>query len=80
MTATTITTASLRWRLFGPFIRPYRGRVALALLASMGSVATDLLRPWPLKIIVDNVFPTTGHHPRQFIDTLAVAVAGHGRT
>jgi ATP-binding cassette subfamily B protein len=79
-TATTSATTSTTWRLFGPFIRPYRGRVVLALLASVGSVGADLLRPWPLKIIVDNVFPATGHRPRQLIDALAVAVAGHGRT
>ena len=64
------------WRLFGPFIRPYRWRVALALLASVGSVATDLLRPWPLKIIVDNVLSPTHAHHQARIDAIILALVG----
>ncbi len=64
------------WQLFGPFIRPYWRRLALALGASVGSVATDLLRPWPLKIIVDNVLsPTHSHHPTR-IDAAVITLVG----
>jgi ATP-binding cassette subfamily B protein len=36
-------------------IRPHWKGLALALVAVLGETATDILDPWPLKIIVDNV-------------------------
>jgi ATP-binding cassette subfamily B protein len=63
------------WHLFWPFIRPQRRRLLLALLVSVGSAGTDLLRPWPLKIIVDNV--VSGKHHVQGGLALAIGVLGH---
>jgi ATP-binding cassette subfamily B protein len=68
------------WRLFGPLILPYWRRMALALLVSILGSLTDLLRPWPLKIIVDNVVSSKRHHHQQFVESLLTALAGHDRT
>jgi ATP-binding cassette, subfamily B, bacterial len=40
-------------------LRPYRGYLALAFIATLGDAAADLLQPWPLKIVFDNVFIST---------------------
>src|SRR5919204_4079838 len=68
------------WRLFGPLILPYWRRMALALLVSILGSLTDLLRPWPLKIFVDNVVSSKHHHHQQFVESLITALAGHDRT
>src|SRR2546423_1504112 len=68
------------WRLFGPLILPYWWRITLALLLSVVGSLTDLLRPWPLKIIVDNVVSSKQHHHQQFVESLITALAGHDRT
>ena len=39
-------------------LRPHRGMLVLAFLAVVGEAATDLLEPWPLKIVFDYVFGT----------------------
>jgi ATP-binding cassette subfamily B protein len=39
-------------------LRPHRGMLVLAFLAVIGEAATDLLEPWPLKIVFDYVFGT----------------------
>src|ERR1044072_2447576 len=39
-------------------LRPHRGMLALAFLAVLGEAVTDLLEPWPLKIVFDYVFGT----------------------
>jgi subfamily B ATP-binding cassette protein MsbA len=66
------------WRLFLPYILPHWRRLALALLAGVGSSLTDVLRPWPLKIIVDTV--TGAKHHRQFVDGLLIGALGHDVT
>jgi ATP-binding cassette subfamily B protein/subfamily B ATP-binding cassette protein MsbA len=42
------------WK-FLPYLRPYRGRLALALLQVFLIAGFDLLKPWPLKLVIDNV-------------------------
>ncbi|HET6974519.1 MAG TPA: ABC transporter ATP-binding protein [Pyrinomonadaceae bacterium] len=39
-------------------LRPHRGMLALAFIAVVGEAVTDLLEPWPLKIVFDYVFGT----------------------
>ncbi|HEU4837591.1 MAG TPA: ABC transporter ATP-binding protein, partial [Pyrinomonadaceae bacterium] len=39
-------------------LHPHRGMLALAFIAVLGEAATDLLEPWPLKIVFDYVFGT----------------------
>ena len=39
-------------------LQPHRGMLVLAFIAVLGEAATDLLEPWPLKIVFDYVFGT----------------------
>jgi ABC-type multidrug transport system fused ATPase/permease subunit len=41
--------------LIRELIRPYRGTIAIILLAMLVETAMSLAAPWPLKIIIDNV-------------------------
>jgi ATP-binding cassette subfamily B protein len=43
------------YRFFGPFLKPYLGRIILAYSALAAVTAATLLRPWPLKLILDCV-------------------------
>lgn len=46
------------WRLFrrmGPHLRPHRGKLALGFLAMIGVAASEVMRPWPLKIVFDAI-------------------------
>jgi ABC-type multidrug transport system fused ATPase/permease subunit len=43
------------YRAFARHYRPYRGRLAIALLCLVGSVTSAMLAPWPLKLILDRV-------------------------
>ncbi len=42
-------------RRFLPFARPYRGAILWASVLIVIRVATDLVQPWPLKVVIDNV-------------------------
>ncbi|HEX6649015.1 MAG TPA: ABC transporter ATP-binding protein [Pyrinomonadaceae bacterium] len=42
----------------GHLLRPHRTMLVLAFLAVLGEAGTDLLEPWPLKIVFDYVFGT----------------------
>jgi ABC-type multidrug transport system fused ATPase/permease subunit len=42
-------------KFVGGLIRPYRGKLAIILLAMFVETAMSLASPWPLKIILDNV-------------------------
>jgi subfamily B ATP-binding cassette protein MsbA len=42
----------------GALLRPHWAMLALAFLAVLGETATDLLEPWPLKIVFDHIFGT----------------------
>ncbi len=39
-------------------LRPHRSMLVLAFIAVLGEAGTDLLEPWPLKIVFDYVFGT----------------------
>ena len=43
------------WRQIVALLRPHWKALSLALVAVMGETVTDLLDPWPLKIIIDNL-------------------------
>ncbi|HWG17214.1 MAG TPA: ABC transporter ATP-binding protein [Acidobacteriaceae bacterium] len=43
-------------------LRPYRRQLWFGLLAIAGESAADLLQPWPLKIVLDNVLHSKGKH------------------
>src|SRR6266852_7594695 len=59
-------------RLVARLLRPYRGWVAIILLATLVETAVSLAAPWPLKIILDNVLgghkaPHWLHHAAKWI-------------
>src|SRR5438132_4312691 len=41
--------------LIGHLIRPHWKALAIALLAVLGETLADILEPWPIKIVVDNL-------------------------
>ena len=43
------------YRVFGPWLTPYKGQLALAYGALIASTIMALARPWPLKLILDSV-------------------------
>ncbi len=44
-----------QWRRILPYVQPYRGRLLIALLLVVGISGAEILKPWPIKIVVDNV-------------------------
>ena len=42
----------------GHLLRPHRAMLVVAFIAVLGETVTDLLEPWPLKIVFDYVFGT----------------------
>ena len=49
-----ISESSRKLRIID-LIRPHWMALSLALLAMLGEAATDILEPWPIKIVVDNI-------------------------
>jgi subfamily B ATP-binding cassette protein MsbA len=47
--------ARSNWRQMAQLLQPHWKAMSLALVAVLGETVTDLLDPWPLKIIVDNL-------------------------
>ena len=43
--------------MFGDHLSQVRGRLCLAALCTIGVSAAEVLKPWPLKIILDHVIP-----------------------
>src|SRR5437660_10191188 len=41
-------------QIFGMHLRAVKGRLILAALCTLGVTVTELLKPWPLKIILDH--------------------------
>jgi ABC-type multidrug transport system fused ATPase/permease subunit len=63
----------LQWAL--PFLRPFRGRVAIIVVLLLVQVGLGALQPWPLKIVIDYVlqrFPI----PEPFAGWLAIVHGG----
>lgn len=48
------------YRRFLPFLRPYRGRLMAALLATLARPVLNTAKVWLLKVLIDNVL--RGHH------------------
>src|SRR3954453_19072432 len=40
------------------YYRPYLPHTILGLLLSLGGIALNLLKPWPFKVIVDQIIPS----------------------
>jgi ABC-type multidrug transport system fused ATPase/permease subunit len=61
-------------RLISELLRPYRGWLAIILLATAVETAMSLAAPWPLKIVLDNV--VEGVPPPRWLQYLASALPG----
>ena len=57
-----------------PLLRPYRKTFFLALLAAIGEGVANLLDPWPLKIVLDNVFQSRKIHG--WLNTIILRITG----
>ena len=62
-------------RLVARLLRPYRGWVAIVLIATLVETAMSLAAPWPLKIILDNVLG--GHKLPHWLHDFARSMPGH---
>lgn len=62
---------------FSPYLRPYRRRLALAILLSVAYAGLRLLEPWPLQILFDNALLD---NPTHFLGLDPLALAGGDRT
>ena len=47
-------TPSRRLRIID-LVRPHWKALTIALVAVLGETLTDILEPWPIKIVVDNI-------------------------
>ena len=48
------STSSRRLRI-ADLIRPHWKALTIAMVAVLGETLTDILEPWPIKIVVDNI-------------------------
>jgi subfamily B ATP-binding cassette protein MsbA len=62
--------------LIAELLRPYRGWLAIVLLATAIETAMGLAAPWPLKIVLDNVIGL--HEPPAWLRDIASWMPGHG--
>ena len=53
--APALSRSSARGLRVGDIIRPHWKSLALALVAVVGVTAADLLEPWPVKVVIDNI-------------------------
>ena len=67
--------ATPKWRHIADLLRPHWKVLSLALLAVIGETVTDLLEPWPLKIIVDNLLQSKPLPP--WLDGIVSQIVGH---
>ena len=64
------------------YYRPFWGQTFIGLLLTLAGIALNLLKPWPFKIIVDDILPASSsirlHHAdwRSFIPLLCLALVG----
>ena len=63
-------------RLIDELLRPYRGWLAIILLATAMETAMGLAAPWPLKIVLDNVIG--GDQPPGWLRQIASWLPGDG--
>ena len=57
-------------------LRPHRSVLTLAFFAAIGEALADILQPWPLKIVLDNVLHHHGAKGNAWLNNLVVSIAG----
>jgi subfamily B ATP-binding cassette protein MsbA len=60
-------------------LKPHAKALTFGLLAVVGETAADLLQPWPLKIVFDNVLKTKPLHAPGWLNDWIYALAGDDR-
>jgi ATP-binding cassette subfamily B protein len=50
-----LDSKSLRKLRIIDLVRPHWKALAIALVAVLGETLTDILQPWPIKVVVDNI-------------------------
>ena len=60
-------------------LRPHSKALAAGVLAVIGEGAADLLQPWPLKIVFDNVLQAGQSHSHSWINRQIVSLIGADR-
>jgi ABC-type multidrug transport system fused ATPase/permease subunit len=71
------TPSGGKTRLVRELLRPYRGWIAIILLAMLVETAMSLAAPWPLKVILDNVVGT--HKAPQWLAPFQSSLFGHSK-
>jgi subfamily B ATP-binding cassette protein MsbA len=69
-----ITSAKARSHTLAQFLRPHRAALFFGFLAVVGESIANLLEPWPLKVVLDNVLKTK--HNGGWLNRLIVSIAG----
>jgi ABC-type multidrug transport system fused ATPase/permease subunit len=71
------TPAGGKMRLTRELLAPYRGWIAIILLAMLVETAMSLAAPWPLKVILDNVVGT--HKAPEWLDSFRGSLLGDNK-
>jgi ABC-type multidrug transport system fused ATPase/permease subunit len=71
------TSAGGKMRLTRQLLTPYRGWIAIILLAMLVETAMALAAPWPLKVILDNVVGT--HKAPEWLDAVRSSFLGENK-
>lgn len=65
------------YRRAAQYYRPFYGQTAVGLLLTLAAIGLNLLKPWPFKVIVDDVLtPAGGDARRSLIPLLCLALVG----
>src|SRR5207344_3236006 len=72
---TSSTSASARRLRIIDLVRPHWKALTIALVAVLGETLTDILGPWPIKIVVDNVLQSKKLPP--MLDGVVTGLFGH---
>jgi ATP-binding cassette subfamily B protein len=65
------------YRRFWPFLAPQRVRFALVFAAAVGVALCEVLQPWPMKWLFDNVLAPEGPRPDDWLRGVLYAALAH---
>jgi ATP-binding cassette subfamily B protein len=60
-------------------LRPHWKMLAVALIAAVGEGVTDLLQPWPLKVVFDSILKGQPLHNHGWLNPLILSLTGNDR-
>ena len=58
----------------GDLLKPHSRALTLAAIAAVGEGITNLLQPWPLKLVLDNVLKSQPVHG--WLNQMVLSIAG----